>query len=68
VEHSIRAPAVGYRIDAGRAAVFYAPDLVSIDEEQTALTGLDLYICDGAAINRSISRRRLSSRIAARRS
>lgn len=58
VEHSIRAPAVGYRIAAGRAAVFYAPDLVSIDEEQTALAGLDLYIGDGAAISRSIIRRR----------
>jgi len=27
VEHSLRAPAVGYRIEAGRAEIFYAPDL-----------------------------------------
>jgi phosphoribosyl 1,2-cyclic phosphodiesterase len=58
VEHSIRAPAVGYRIEAGRAAVFYAPDLVSIGEEHAALAGLDLYIGDGATISRSIIRRR----------
>lgn len=58
VEHSIRAPAVGYRIEAGRTAVFYAPDLVAIVDEQQALTGLDLYIGDGAAVTRSILRRR----------
>jgi phosphoribosyl 1,2-cyclic phosphodiesterase len=28
VIHSIRAPAVGYRVRAGRAAIFYVPDLV----------------------------------------
>jgi phosphoribosyl 1,2-cyclic phosphodiesterase len=58
VEHSIRAPAVGYRVEAGSAAVFYAPDLVSIREEDEALAGLDLYIGDGAAIGRSIIRYR----------
>jgi phosphoribosyl 1,2-cyclic phosphodiesterase len=58
VEHSLRAPAVGYRVTAGRAAIFYAPDLVSIIDEQEALSGLDLYVGDGAAITRSIVRRR----------
>jgi phosphoribosyl 1,2-cyclic phosphodiesterase len=58
VEHSVRAPAVGYRIEAGRAAVFYAPDLVAIVDEQEALAGLDLYVGDGAAVTRSIVRRR----------
>jgi phosphoribosyl 1,2-cyclic phosphodiesterase len=58
VEHSIRAPAVGYRIEAGSAAVFYAPDLVSIADEGEALGGLDLYVGDGAAIGRSIIRYR----------
>jgi hypothetical protein len=58
VEHSLRAPAVGYRITAGRAAIFYAPDLVSIGEEREALAGLDLYVGDGAAVTRSIVRRR----------
>jgi phosphoribosyl 1,2-cyclic phosphodiesterase len=58
VEHSVLAPAVGYRIEAGRAATFYVPDLVSIDDERVALAGLDLYVGDGAAISRSIVRRR----------
>jgi phosphoribosyl 1,2-cyclic phosphodiesterase len=58
VEHSLRAPAVGYRVTAGRAVIFYAPNLVSIGDQQEALSGLDLYIGDGAAVRRSIVRRR----------
>jgi phosphoribosyl 1,2-cyclic phosphodiesterase len=58
VEHSLRAPAVGYRVTAGRAAIFYAPDLVSIVHENEALSGLDLYVGDGAAVRRAIVRRR----------
>jgi phosphoribosyl 1,2-cyclic phosphodiesterase len=58
VEHSLRAPAVGYRVTAGRAVIFYAPDLVSIGDEQEALSGLDVYVGDGAAVRRSIVRRR----------
>jgi phosphoribosyl 1,2-cyclic phosphodiesterase len=58
VEHSIRAPTVGYRVQAGRRALFYAPDLVAIANEGDALAGLDLYVGDGAAIVRSILRRR----------
>jgi phosphoribosyl 1,2-cyclic phosphodiesterase len=58
VEHSLRAPAVGYRVTAGRASIFYAPDLVSIVDEQAALSGLDLYVGDGAAVRRSIVRHR----------
>lgn len=57
VEHSLRAPAVGYRVTAGRAVIFYAPDLVSIGDEHEALSGLDLYVGDGAAVRRSIIRR-----------
>jgi glyoxylase-like metal-dependent hydrolase (beta-lactamase superfamily II) len=37
VEHSILAPAVGYRVSAGRARIFYAPDLVFIHERTPAL-------------------------------
>ena len=58
VEHSLRALAIGYRVSAGRAVVFYAPDLVSIVDEREALSGLDLYVGDGAAVTRSIIRRR----------
>ncbi len=58
VEHSIRAPAVGYRITAGRVAVFYAPDLVYIQDRAEALRGCRLYIGDGASMTRSFVRRR----------
>jgi phosphoribosyl 1,2-cyclic phosphodiesterase len=58
VEHSIRAPAVGYRIMAGRSAVFYAPDLVYIYEAHEALHGIRVYIGDGASLIRPIIRRK----------
>jgi phosphoribosyl 1,2-cyclic phosphodiesterase len=58
VEHSLRAPAVGYRIAGGRSVVFYAPDLVAVGELAAAFAGLDLYIGDGAAVGRSIIRYR----------
>jgi phosphoribosyl 1,2-cyclic phosphodiesterase len=58
VEHSLRAPAVGYRVTAGRRVIFYAPDLVSIAGEQEALSAIELYVGDGAAVRRSIVRRR----------
>lgn len=58
VVHSIRAPAVGYRLVCGRRRVFYVPDVVSIIDERAALSGLDLYIGDGAALVRPILRHR----------
>lgn len=57
VQHSIRAPAVGYRIRAGRKTVFYVPDLVYIHERAAALTGCSLYIGDGATVSDSMVRR-----------
>lgn len=58
VEHSLRAPAVVYRAAAGRAAIVYAPDLYAIHDRDDALEGLDLYVADGASIDRSIVRYR----------
>ena len=58
VEHSIRAPAVGYRITAGRVTVWYGPDLVYIEERADALTGCRLYIGDGATMTESFVRKR----------
>lgn len=57
VEHSIRAPAVGYRISAGRATVFYVPDLVYIHERTEALRGCRLYIGDGATVDGQMVRK-----------
>lgn len=56
--HSFRAPAVGYRISAGGAAVFYAPDVVDIIDRNAALDGVACYIGDGSTMTRSMVRRR----------
>jgi phosphoribosyl 1,2-cyclic phosphodiesterase len=58
VEHSILSPAVGYRISAGRACIFYAPDLIFIHERSAALQDVQLYIGDGATVTRSFIRKR----------
>ena len=58
VEHSILSPAVAYRVSAGRARIFYAPDLIFIHERKAALEGVQLYIGDGATITRSFVRKR----------
>jgi glyoxylase-like metal-dependent hydrolase (beta-lactamase superfamily II) len=58
LEHSLRAPAVGYRVSAGRARLFYAPDVVAVHDRRGALAGVDLYVGDGANVTRRIVRRR----------
>ena len=58
VEHSILAPAVGYRVSAGRMSIFYVPDLVFIHERAEALKNVQIYIGDGATVTRSFIRRR----------
>ena len=57
LEHSIRAPAVGY-VASDDFSFFYAPDVAAIDEPHAALTGIELYVGDGAAITRPILRKR----------
>jgi ribonuclease BN (tRNA processing enzyme) len=54
VNHSVRAPAVGYRITAGITALFYVPDVQSIPEQHAALSGIKLYIGDGAIVTRGL--------------
>lgn len=58
VEHSTRCPAVGYRISAGRATIWYAPDLVYIHDRGEALKDVKLYIGDGATLDTSFVRKR----------
>jgi phosphoribosyl 1,2-cyclic phosphodiesterase len=58
VEHSILAPAVGYKVSAGRARIFYAPDLIFIHDRAVALNGVQIYIGDGATLTRSFVRKR----------
>lgn len=57
VDHSTVAPAVGYRLTSGDAGVFYVPDVVYIPDRADAMQGIDLYIGDGATIERSMVRR-----------
>ena len=56
VQHSLRAPAVGYRISQGGATLFYVPDIAAIPKPQDALRGILLYVGDGATIVRSMVR------------
>jgi len=58
VEHSLLAPAVAYRITAGRARIFYAPDLIFIHDRTAALKDVQIYIGDGATLTRSFIRKR----------
>lgn len=57
VDHSIRAPAVGYRITGGRTTIFYVPDVLSLPDLGEALSAIALYVGDGASITRPIVRR-----------
>ncbi len=56
VEHSLRAPAVGYRITADRSTVFYVPDVAAIPDQDAALRRIAFYIGDGATMTRSMVR------------
>jgi glyoxylase-like metal-dependent hydrolase (beta-lactamase superfamily II) len=56
LEHSVIAPAVGYRITAGAATVFYAPDVLRIRNAADPLQGVGLFVGDGATITRPIVR------------
>lgn len=57
VQHSTRAPAVGYRVTAGRVSVFYVPDVAWIPRREEALGGARLYVGDGATLTRPFIRR-----------
>lgn len=56
VQHSIRAPAVGYRVSAKAGCFFYLPDVAGLPNGSAALRQVDLYIGDGATMRRSMVR------------
>jgi phosphoribosyl 1,2-cyclic phosphodiesterase len=58
VEHSLIAPAVAYRISAGCACIFYAPDLIFIHDRAAALKKVQLYIGDGSTLTSLFVRKR----------
>ncbi len=57
IVHSIKAPAVSYRISGGKKTIFYTGDIVYIPDRKEALTNIDLLIADGATINRPMIRK-----------
>lgn len=57
VIHSLKCPAVGYRITAGKVSVFYVPDIIWIHRQAKALKGIRLYIGDGATVQRNMVRK-----------
>ena len=56
VEHSIRAPAVGYRVSAKAGSFFYLPDVARLPNPPEALRGIGVYIGDGATVRRTMVR------------
>jgi len=56
VQHSIRAPAFGYRISVDAESFFYLPDVAELPNPAKALAGVGVYIGDGATIRRSMVR------------
>src|SRR5260370_26173900 len=58
VEHSLRAPAVGFRVSHGSTSVFYVPDVAAIPEPSRVLASVDIFIGDGATVLRPLLRRR----------
>jgi ribonuclease BN (tRNA processing enzyme) len=57
VVHSLRAPAVGFLISAGRVTIAYNPDVVYVPGYKRIFRGIDLYIGDGATLSRPLVRR-----------
>ncbi len=58
VQHSIRAPAVGYRVSGNSGSFFYVPDVARLPNASKVLRGIDVYIGDGATIRRSMVRKK----------
>jgi phosphoribosyl 1,2-cyclic phosphodiesterase len=56
VQHSPRAPTVGYRIQAGCSTVFYCPDVACIPDRHRVLRGVQLFIGDGTAVHHTLLR------------
>ncbi len=58
VQHSIRAPTVGYRVSVKKKAFFYVPDVAKLPKPAAMLGGVSIYIGDGATLRHPIIRRK----------
>ena len=63
VVHSIRCPAVGFKVKVANMTFTYNPDLVYIPDKEEVLKDVDLYIGDGSSISRNLVRKRGSTLI-----
>ena len=48
---------MGYRLTAGKVAMFYVPDVAWINDRQQAMRDIVIYIGDGATTKRSMVRK-----------
>lgn len=58
VEHSLNAPAVGFKVSARGVGIFYVPDVAAIRNPVRTLRRVDLYVGDGAVLDRPLVRQR----------
>jgi len=58
VEHSIVAPAVGFKISIGERSLIYAPDVLEIPNRTEILEDVDCYIGNGSSLYRDLERER----------
>lgn len=58
VEHSLNAPAVGFKVSARGVCLFYVPDVAAIGDPVRTLRHVDVYVGDGAVLHRSLTRAR----------
>jgi phosphoribosyl 1,2-cyclic phosphodiesterase len=58
VQHSLKAPAVGFKISTRDGCLFYAPDVAALDRPKRTLQNVDLYVGDGAVLVRPLVRNR----------
>jgi len=57
VLHSVKAPAVGYKISYRKKSFFYVPDVLWIENRKQAFKNIQFYIGDGATIQRNMVRK-----------
>ncbi len=58
VLHSIKCPAVGFKIKIAGKTIVYNSDLVDIIDKENVLDGVDYYIGDGSSIRANLVRRK----------
>jgi phosphoribosyl 1,2-cyclic phosphodiesterase len=58
LQHSLNAPAVGFKVSEGDMCLFYAPDVAVLDHPRRTLENVNLYVGDGAVLERSLVRSR----------